>query len=174
MDDCIEAINRHLRLTEKEDTGVVIGSDDTSPAVKNGSLCLVGKILSNKLFKGEHVLDAMNGAWQIQGELEFKAVGNNLFFFQFSKHSDLLMVKSGGPWHFNNNAILLQHFNGDLTLDEYHFDSMKVWIHAINPSQKCLTKACAKLIGNSVGLFIEWDHGPNKLVWPEQVDAHSC
>lgn len=37
------------------------------------------------------VLDMMNRAWQIKGSLEIKAIGDNVFFFQFSNRLDLLM-----------------------------------------------------------------------------------
>lgn len=52
---------------------------------------------------GDAVLEAMKKAWKVKGEIQFKAVGNNLFFFQFSYRLDLLKAKRGGPWHFDHN-----------------------------------------------------------------------
>lgn len=89
-------------------------------AVKNGALRLVrfsevnyfrvkcllmpsaltsGKILANKLLEGEMFFDAMKSARQVQECLDYKAIGNNFFFFQFQRTVDMLRVKHKGPWY---------------------------------------------------------------------------
>lgn len=165
MDDCIATIERKLRLTDKEAHGVVISKEDTSVAIHDGNLCLVGKIFANRFFGCDMVFEAMKKVWKLKGNLDFKAVGEDIFFIQFSNRLDLLKVKCGGPWHFDQNILVREHFNGNLTPKEYKFNSTRVWMHVMDSPLKCLTMACAKQFGNVVGKFVEWDKGDSKIVW---------
>lgn len=81
MEECIRDLNIKLKLTDKEASGVVISKRATSSAIKNGNLCLVGNLFASRFFGGELVADAMRKAWMVSGNLEFKSVGGNAFFF---------------------------------------------------------------------------------------------
>lgn len=99
MEDCIRDLQLKLKVTEKESEGIVISSKSTETAVRNGNLCLVGKLFAKRFVGGEVVFEAMRKAWMVRGTVEFKSAGNNLFFFQFDNRDDLMKVKYGGPWH---------------------------------------------------------------------------
>lgn len=77
MEECITELANKLKLTEKEERGVVFTPAETDVEVQNGSLCLV----ANRFFGGDMVLEAMRKAWMVTGDMGFKAVGNNIFFY---------------------------------------------------------------------------------------------
>lgn len=52
MDECIQAMNTKLKLTEREAAGVFIDKGSTDNAIKHGELCLVGKLFANRFFGG--------------------------------------------------------------------------------------------------------------------------
>lgn len=159
MEECIRDMCSKLKLTEKEASGVVITKGATETAIKNGDLCLVVKLFANRFFSGEIVIEAMRRAWMMQGNVEFKAVGNNIFFFQFQSRSDLLRVKNGGPWNVDQHLLALEFFDGRLAPAEYKFQSINVWLHVIDPPLMLMTTECARQIGRQVGRYIKWDKG---------------
>lgn len=128
MDDCIAEMERKLKLTEKESFGVFISKDDTIGAVKDENLCHVGKILANRFFGGDLMFEAMKKAWKVRGSFRFQGGRDNIFFFQFENRLDLLQAKCGGPWHFDQNILVLEHFNGNLTPEEYKFNITHAWM----------------------------------------------
>lgn len=97
MEECIQELNSKLKLTEKEAHGLVITQGATETAIKNGSLCLVGKLFANRFFGGEVVYESMRKAWMVNEKFGYKSVGGNIFFFQFENRTDMLKVKNGGP-----------------------------------------------------------------------------
>lgn len=103
--------------------------------------------------------------------MDFKASGNNLFFFQFGNRLDLLKVKYSGPLHFDQNILVLEHFNGNLTPEKYQFNTIHVWLHVIDLPLKCMTLACAKQFDNlAIWLEnVEWDKGVSKIVWGRKM-----
>lgn len=165
MEDCANELARKLILTERETIGVCVSKDKTKEAVIDGKLCLVGKILVIRLFAADMVLDMMRKAWQTRGSLSIKTVGENVFFFQFENRLDLLKAKAGGPWHVDHNALILTDFDGRLSAGEFVFNMLRVWIRVYELPLSCLTMECAKLLGNSIGHFVEWDKGPGDIVW---------
>lgn len=154
MEECIAELNQKLRLTEKESTDLIISKGATEAAVKNGDLCLVGKLFANRFFGGEAVYEAMRKAWMTSGDIGSKSVGGNIFFFQFSNRVDMLRARNGGLWHVDQNLLALERFDGRLSPAEYKFKYVKVWLHVLDPPLMLMTLECAKQIGNQVGKFL--------------------
>lgn len=169
MEECIREMNKKLVLTEREVSGVVITNKDTVSAVKNGDLCLMAKLFARRFFGMDVVFDAMKKAWFLNGRIECKALGDNVFIFQFSSRADLLKVKGGGPWHVDQNLLVVEGFNGKLSPKEYNFRKVNVWLHVVDPPLMLLTLECAKQFGNLVGRFLEWDKGANTIVWGRKM-----
>lgn len=165
MEECANELAKKLVLTEKESVGVCVSRDNTRGTFGNGQLCLVGKILAERLFAAEVVLEMMKKAWQTRGTLTIKAVGENVFFFQFGNRLDLLKAKAGGPWHVDRNALILTEFDGRLSVGEFEFKRTRIWVRIYELPLSCLTVECAKLLGNTIGRFVEWDKGPGDVVW---------
>lgn len=107
--------------------------------------------------------------WPIPVSVDCKAVGNNIFFFQFERRDDLVKVKSGGPRHFDQNLLALESFVGKLSPAEYKFSVLNIWMHIVDPPLMMMTLECATQIGNLVGTFIEWDRGVSKIVWGRRM-----
>lgn len=169
MEECIRDLNTKLHLTDKEAVGLVITHNATEKAMRDGSLCLVGKLFANRFVGGEVVIEAMRKAWMLGEKVDFKSVGGNIFFFQFDSKEDMLRVKNGGPWHVDRNLLALEPFDGRLAPTEYMFRYVEFWIHVVDPPLMLMTKECAKQIGNQVGSFIEWDKGTNRIVWGRRM-----
>lgn len=165
MEECIKELQNKLVLTDREKTGVKVDVPGGDVPQFDGGLCLVGKILAARYFGGEAVLEAMCRAWQVSGVMDVKAIGENVFFFKFENRADLVRAKTGGPWHFDNNALVLSEFDGNLTMEEYTFNAIRVWAQIRDLPLKFMSINCAKQMGNAIGKFINWDKGTGQIIW---------
>lgn len=165
MNECVNAFANKLVLTEKETSSIRISRDKQKGADEDSQLCLVGKILSAKLFAGDVVLEMMKRAWLIRGTLEVKSVGENIFFFKFGNRVDLVRARNGGPWQVDQNALILTSFDGTQRISDLVFKFMRVWIRVFDLPFNGMTLECAKIIGNAIGRFVEWDKGPGNIAW---------
>ncbi|XP_042988622.1 uncharacterized protein LOC122316137 [Carya illinoinensis] len=93
--------------------------------------------------------------WKLQGGIQFKGVGTNLFLIEFQNASDMAKVKQGRPWMFDRNLICLEDYNGLVTPEEMGFDKEPIWIQLHNISLGSMTKKVGKNIGELVGEVLE-------------------
>ncbi|KAL5813680.1 hypothetical protein ACOSQ4_024321 [Xanthoceras sorbifolium] len=72
------------------------------------SHCLVGKVLSGKRVNREAFKGVIEQLWSVMGSVEIESVGDNLSVFYFRRLEDRASVWRRGPWHFDNNLIVLE------------------------------------------------------------------
>lgn len=169
MDDCVRDLDRKLRLTDRESLGIKVRSTSTKKVIGEGFRCLVGKILSSRLYGGDVVYETMKLAWNLPGDFDCKSIGSNTFFFKFANRVDLLRVRNGGPWNFDSNLMVLEQFNGDFSPLDYKFNKVRFWVHVTDPPLKCMSLECARKIGDLLGTFLEWDKGVGNIVWSRRM-----
>ncbi|KAL8496991.1 hypothetical protein ACS0TY_020610 [Phlomoides rotata] len=105
-----------LRL-EEEETG------------ENGStLCLIGKVLSDKPFNAFGLLEAMRKAMNPSRGFTAKEIGKNLFSFQFWSRADLLGILNREPWLFDKHVILLKELGGGEQPSTVTFTTSTFWV----------------------------------------------
>ncbi|KAL8539819.1 hypothetical protein ACS0TY_001430 [Phlomoides rotata] len=102
------ATNDSIRdLWGVEERAVKIEEYEASLKPKS-TLCLIGKVLTNKPFNAYGLLETMKKALKPAKDFVAKEVGLNLFSFQFRSEADLSEILNRAPWHFDKNLLVLQ------------------------------------------------------------------
>ncbi|KAK2664334.1 hypothetical protein Ddye_002908 [Dipteronia dyeriana] len=97
-------------------------------AVQRMSLCLVGKVLSNKPVNREAFMRVIGRIWQIQMGMEIEPVTGNIFMFHFKDMEDRLKVIFGAPWSFDDALLALVKPAGKGKIESIAFNQIEIWV----------------------------------------------
>ncbi|KAK3212077.1 hypothetical protein Dsin_016783 [Dipteronia sinensis] len=103
------------------------------------ALCLVGKILTNKLVNREVFMNVMNKIWKVDGGVEIEPIKGNIFAFYFKNLEGRQRILKGGPWSFDRAIIAFEIPTG----------TREVQIH--NLPLLCLTEDIGTFLGGMIG-----------------------
>ncbi|KAL8515434.1 hypothetical protein ACS0TY_014215 [Phlomoides rotata] len=78
---------------------------------QRSTLCLIGKILTDKSLNAYVFLETMKKAMKPANGFIVKEVGQNLFSFQFRSETDLREVLAREPWHFDKHLLVLKELD---------------------------------------------------------------
>ncbi|KAK2641361.1 hypothetical protein Ddye_023124 [Dipteronia dyeriana] len=76
------------------------------------ALCLVGKVLTNKVVNREAFLDVMKKIWRVDGGVEIEPIKGNMFAFYFKSQESRQRILKGGPWSFDRAIIAFERPSG--------------------------------------------------------------
>ncbi|CAB4268384.1 unnamed protein product [Prunus armeniaca] len=97
VEEVVCSFDKVLSLTNEEQDGLHIESDDTTTMNERLHLCLVGTVLIDQGFNHEAFKQTMLRAWGMMREVGVKDLRDNLFLFTFTTMRDKEMVIQGGP-----------------------------------------------------------------------------
>jgi hypothetical protein len=66
----------------------------------HGSLCVIGKLIANRLVSKETIKSTLLRWWKMKGTLSYKVLGENVFLVEFTDAGDKKRVLDGRPWVF--------------------------------------------------------------------------
>ncbi|KAF7086304.1 LOW QUALITY PROTEIN: hypothetical protein CFC21_089609 [Triticum aestivum] len=118
---------KNLQLSETEKKGIRIGKKQACSSRVN-KLQAVGKLLSERPIRAEHVGRSLGGAWSPIFCVECIQLGRNFLFTFHTCGKDKAL--DAGPWRFNNNLLVMEDFVPSRTIDEYEFKTIPIWIRA--------------------------------------------
>ena len=96
-----------LQLTKEEVDDIFITSITRAELLKECSLSLFGRLLTDHQQNQIAFKNTLKTAWKVGSDLQIVEVGNNVFQFKFGSVCQLEWVERSGPWNFNNNLLLL-------------------------------------------------------------------
>ncbi|KAK7819111.1 hypothetical protein CFP56_040697 [Quercus suber] len=114
MDQEVVNILNSLKLTKEEEEDIVIGSSNSTGILKECSLSLFGRLLSDRHQNLRALKNILKAAWKMGSDLRIVEVGNNIFQFKFGSRCQLEWVEKNGPWNFENNLLFLCRWRKDL------------------------------------------------------------
>ena len=88
-------------------------------------------------------------------ELQIVEVGSNLFQFKFKSGFELDRVLKGGPWTFDNQALMLCRWQLGMTAANVKFDSIALWIQIWDAPFDMISPIVVAEIGNRLGEVVE-------------------
>ena len=88
-------------------------------------------------------------------ELQIVEVGSNLFQFKFKSGFELDRVLKGGPWTFDNQALMLRRWQLGMTAANVKFDSIALWIQIWDAPFDMISPIVVAEIGNRLGEVVE-------------------
>ena len=115
---------RKFSLTEMEAPGFKVEEDVMGESRTIGSKCLLffliyskcllGKLITDKLFSKEALKTTMLRLWGASRGITAANISDNLFAFQFPNEYERTRVLNGAPWLFDNYLLALQEFDGSI------------------------------------------------------------
>ena len=106
LEDC-----RKFSLTETEAPGFKVEEDAMGESRTTGSKCLLGKLITEKLFSKEVLKTTMLRLWGASRGITATNISDNLLAFQFPNEYERTRVLNGAPWPFDNYLLALQEFD---------------------------------------------------------------
>lgn len=157
-----------LALTEKEAAGFVF--DDPGPRKKlEMKWAVVGKAFSPRPLNKHAFERAMQRAWGLHREAQFKELGGNIFMIRFGSEGDWKHALHNGPWQFDFNVVVLKDYDGEARPSEMVFDSIEVWVRVDDLPLDKRTKAFGEALGNWLGTVVKVDVGEDGLARGTQL-----
>ncbi|KAK3204448.1 hypothetical protein Dsin_018494 [Dipteronia sinensis] len=123
------------------------------------SLCVVGRIMSNKRVNSKAFMQVIGKIWQVNNGMNNESVSGNTFTFHFSDGHDLNRVIAGGPWSFDNALIAMERPAGKGTTDSLSFSLADFWIQIHQIPLLCMTREIGCFLGGLIGQVLDVDGG---------------
>ncbi|KAL5734837.1 hypothetical protein ACOSP7_032698 [Xanthoceras sorbifolium] len=123
------------------------------------SLCLVGKIWTNKQVNREAFRATIPKIWRTKQEVQVEVLQENIFVFHFRTYEDRQRVLSGGPWSFDRCLLVLEEPEGAGHIHSMTFRKVKFWIQVYNAPLVCMNKEVGSFLENKIGELCEIDVG---------------
>lgn len=146
-------------LTEKEDLEVDIRAAQQESLLPSTDiqLCVVAKIMMAKKVNAEAFKAVMLSIWKVHYSTKIQLAGDNIFFIQFRSMVEKLRVMSEGPWTFDRSLVVLNSPKDFESISKLVFSEISIWIQVHNVPFKCLTRAMAQIVGESIGCVEDID-----------------
>ncbi|KAL8515804.1 hypothetical protein ACS0TY_014484 [Phlomoides rotata] len=121
------------------------------------TMCLIGKVLTNKSFNVFGLLEAMRKAMNPSRGLTTNEIGKNLFSFQFKSAADMSGILNRQPWHFDKNIILLKELDNGEQPSTIVFTTVTFWVRLYDLPMSAGNPISIKKIGGCIGNVVEID-----------------
>lgn len=155
MAEELEVLWQKLKVTEEEEESVILGRDCTRATKERGKYCLVMKVLSRRGV----ILDALRKnvrmLWKPNKSIKISVIEEEMFLVEFDVKRDKRRVIEMSTWHYENQLVLLQEFDGDQDPKEIVFKWSPFWVQIYNLPLKHRTRETWMAIGASLGEVLE-------------------
>ena len=91
----------------------------------------------------------------MQGEVQIVEVGSNLFQFKFSTEFDKERVFKGGPWTFDNQALMLRRWQKGMIAMNVKFETISLWVQIWGTPFNMVSPKVAAEVGSRLGVVEE-------------------
>nr|XP_045084657.1 uncharacterized protein LOC123494088 [Aegilops tauschii subsp. strangulata] len=166
--DGVEGKLRNQKLSEAEKKGIRIITQLTSSSA-TGKLKAVGKLLSDRPAKAEHVSRTLREVWCPFTGVDCKELGRNRFLFSFHDEAGKRKALNNGPWRFNKELLVMEDFTPSKTIDEYEFKKIPIWVRAYDVPLGAMCRETGELIGKQVGEVLDVDLDENDSAMGEYM-----
>ncbi|XP_059458415.1 uncharacterized protein LOC132188014 [Corylus avellana] len=156
-----------LRLSEEEESDVVVQEDVLEEGVNRGSNCLVGRLIVDRVIAKSTVRGMLMRRWRPTGELSFKVMGENLFLLDFENPGDKFLVLEGRPWVVDGILFAIEDFDGISTPASIDFENVAFWVRMYNLPLACMSRVVGQKLGATVGEVVEVDTNDDGMGWGE-------
>jgi hypothetical protein len=148
-----------LNIREDEEQGIILEAD--LEKMKAEALwTALAKVNFLQTFSHSVFLANMKYAWGLAREVSFKAIGENLFVFQFSCLGDWRKVMEEGPWLFRGNVVLLEKYDGVTKPSTVKFKKLAIWARVYDLPTCFRNEKIGHQLGDKIGdtLWVEPDN----------------
>jgi hypothetical protein len=157
-----------LLLTDKESSGLLIRGIEQS-CIPRPRWAVVGKVCSPRQLVIGALERAMQRAWGLHRQAQFKDIRDNRFVVRFSSEGDWRHVLKGGPWQFDFHVVLLKDYVGSIRPSDMVFDELDIHVRVLDLPMDLMNRAYGELIGGWIGRFISVDVDEDGFAWGKDL-----
>uniref|UniRef100_A0A7N2LGZ3 DUF4283 domain-containing protein n=1 Tax=Quercus lobata TaxID=97700 RepID=A0A7N2LGZ3_QUELO len=160
-EDVINSLE-NMKLTTEEEEVITVPDEGRKDEIESCNLSLIGKFLTCKPFNKRAAQNTLRKAWGLDDRVQILEVGASLFQFKFQTEFDLDRVLSGGPWTFDNQALLLCKWQKGMTASNVKFDSLSLWVQIWGAPFDMFSTKVASEVGSRMGVVEEIEKRPKQ------------
>lgn len=90
--------------------------------------------------------------WGLEEGVQILEVGANLFQFKFNTEFDMERILQGGPWSFDNQALMLRRWQKGMIAANVKFESISLWVQVWDAPFEMISPKVVKEIGSRIGI----------------------
>ncbi|KAM0909255.1 hypothetical protein ACQ4PT_014931 [Festuca glaucescens] len=95
--------------------------------------------------------------WHLRTGIRYSEKGKNYYMITLFSKGDYDFVKRGGPWIFNQNALIVKDFDDAAQPSDIKFDAVPVWVRIYDVPFGKQDEVWGKRYGNGLGKALEVD-----------------
>ncbi|CAL1390112.1 unnamed protein product [Linum trigynum] len=143
----------NFHLSEEEESIIKVEDDDVDVRVEEiiEDLGVVGSLQGTRSPGAKFMKTALIAAWKTKKDFVIQPIGERLYAFQFFSKEDREKALYGGPWHFDNQLIILKPVERDKEVSELDFTETDIWVRIRKLPPKMRTVRMAEKIGALFG-----------------------
>ncbi|TXG57174.1 hypothetical protein EZV62_018487 [Acer yangbiense] len=146
-----------LSIKEKERQVETLDSNLKEKGERLLSLCLVGKVLSNKQVNKDALINVFTTIWRTKEGVELEALDGNVFAAYFKNTDDRKFIQASGPWTFDRSIIAFEEPTGIGEIKHMNFNRVDFWVQIHNLPLLCMTEDIGTFLGNMIGKVSDVD-----------------
>lgn len=89
--------------------------------------------------------------------VHIKSIANQRYLFQFFHEANVRMVLDGGPWTFDNNALILARLNQGLIPTKIPLIHTNIWVCIYDLPAGFTSEKTGRILGNHISSFLQFD-----------------
>ncbi|XP_019185254.1 PREDICTED: uncharacterized protein LOC109180221 [Ipomoea nil] len=133
--------------------GVVEGDGDEEEETWR----IVGRFLTQKMVKLDFMRQVLASVWQPVRGVQVTEIQRGLFLFVFFHKTDVEYVLNGGPWAFENNALVCREVLDGVNPVDVELDMIDMWVQLHDMPKGYTSHAILEQAGNFLGSFVKHD-----------------
>ncbi|KAG8367620.1 hypothetical protein BUALT_Bualt16G0091200 [Buddleja alternifolia] len=165
VEEEIRRMEKAFHLTETESTRVVVSPRVWQSDRGKSNLILVAQLLSGKRLNFPAFRDTLIGSFKPRRGMEIFRIDHYRFLFEFNHVVDMNRVLDNCPWNFDNELLLMKPLpdNEDPLLTRMDWADFFIRVQGLPISK--INHTFAKIIGNNIGQFMEFDLEKSGARW---------
>ncbi|CAL1387048.1 unnamed protein product [Linum trigynum] len=162
----LEQQMRNISLSEEEINSIKVEENDVDNMADSvvEELGAVGRLLGTRKPGTKFLKTALVAAWKPKQDFDVQVMEGNLLVFQFIQAEDRAKALFGGPWHFENQLIIIRPVDRGKELTDTDFSCTEIWVRIRKIPAKLRTESMATKIGAMFGALKVYDTA-NSGLW---------
>ncbi|XP_019182107.1 PREDICTED: uncharacterized protein LOC109177245 [Ipomoea nil] len=153
----------------KEETAAFVPAvgeeDDGEVGEEEETWKVVGRFLTQKMIKLDFMRQVLASVWQPVKGVQVTEIQKGLFLFVFFHKTDMDYVLNGGPWAFENNALICREVRDGVLPGDIQLNMIDMWIQLHDMPRGYTSQAILEQAGNFMGTFIKHDDRYEGAPW---------
>ena len=127
-DEVSNVLKKMMKLMLEEEETIAILNVGRKEELESCALSLIRKFLTCGSFNKKAAQATLKKAWGLEEKVQIIEVGSNLFEYKFKEEFNLNRVFTGGPWCFDNQALMLTRWEVGMTAPNVRFETVPLWV----------------------------------------------